>query len=242
MSERPVILNSEEVKATLENKKTQMRRPVDFGSFLNNSKYFLENYKFKEMFFDDFPRKMQGNVAIFNTISVKKGNKGEFTEWIKCPFGKIGDSLWVKETWKPEWNFDEDINTKFRAVRYSGYYNSSKIVSYANRKQWKHYYEKHCYLPSIYMPRWASRITLEITDIRVERVQDISLLNAYNEGLSFKWDEGWTGCIPLKESLFYDGNMLSAWVNLWDSKYSKKYPWSSNPWVWVLGVKLLEGK
>jgi hypothetical protein len=73
-------------------------------------------------------------------------------------------------------------------------------------------------LPSIFMPRWASRITLGITGIRVERLQEISQRDCLEEGLDLL---GWK--LPTRK-----------YQELWDSINGKKYPWSSNPWVWVL--------
>jgi hypothetical protein len=85
----------------------------------------------------------------------------------------------------------------------------------------------HPWKPSIHMPRWASRITLEITVVRVERVQDISEADAYAEGV----DPDWTGS---------QGNCpyTAAFANLWHGLNAKRgYGWDANPWVWVLTFK-----
>ena len=77
------------------------------------------------------------------------------------------------------------------------------------------------------MPRWASRITLEITDVRVERLQEISDEDVLHEG--FKMDN---------TSIFRLG-YKGAFEALWDSINAKKHPWESNPWVWVISFKRL---
>ena len=121
---------------------------------------------------------------------------------LKCPYGQVGDRLWVRETFKPyncmggfAYKADGDLSTGF---------------------PWK---------PSIHMPRGASRITLEITESRAERLQDISEEDAKAEGVK---------CCPNAVSDYKHHFMI-----LWDSINGKKYPWDSNPWVWVISFKVV---
>jgi hypothetical protein len=81
--------------------------------------------------------------------------------------------------------------------------------------------------PSIFMPRWASRITLEITNIRVERLQEITEEDAKAEGIEN----------PFFASDRYWPTFKDRFETLWDSINGKTYPWSSNPWVWVIEFK-----
>ena len=117
-----------------------------------------------------------------------------------CPYGVPGDRLWVRETWF------QGYATVYRA----DYPGDQAGPSGDPADKWR---------PSIHMPRWASRITLEVTGVRVERVQDISIGDAYAEGIS-------------------DGNWLSPvekFILLWDGIYAKRgYSWESNAWVWVV--------
>jgi hypothetical protein len=84
--------------------------------------------------------------------------------------------------------------------------------------------------PSIHMPRWASRIMLEVTDVRVERVQEISTVNAEAEGC-----EGWQ-CRPK----LYETVQRAEFRELWDSINAKRgFGWKVNPWVWVISFKVL---
>ena len=115
------------------------------------------------------------------------------------PYGIPSDRLWVKET------FDEVITSTDGTRRGAIYKADTESENWTNK--WR---------PSIFMPRWASRITLEITDIRVERVNDITEAGARAEGVERR----------------------EHFIRLWDSINSKRgYPWDSNPWVWVVQFK-----
>lgn len=116
-----------------------------------------------------------------------------------CRYGVPGDRLWVRETFV-EW-YDEYL---YRATL-----PTSSLINYDKVKKWHR---------SIFMPRVASRITLEIKNIRVERLNDISEKDAWAEGIP---DMGTSA-----KSLDF--------ANLWDTINGKKCPWQSNPWVWVI--------
>lgn len=126
-----------------------------------------------------------------------------------CPYGQTGDRLWVRETWA-----DCDP-IRFRADLFRGLWKDNDQV-------WK---------PSIFMPRWASRITLEVLRVRVERVQDISEVDAKAEGVDLS-------CGPMVHSDY--PNYKRTYHQLWDSINVKRgYPWASNPWVWVIEFRRL---
>lgn len=123
---------------------------------------------------------------------------------------RIGDRLWVRET------FDTALNIIKREddVFYKADYNDTMPKGIYN---WK---------PSIFMPRWASRINLEITDIRVQRIQDITEEDAIAEGITkIQCDCG--DCI--------DSTIIGAYQDLWNSINSKQgYGWDINPCVWII--------
>ncbi len=123
-----------------------------------------------------------------------------------CPYGQPGDRLWVRETWHL-WGPPEHQTLAFRAD-----------CADAENYTWR---------PSIFMPRWASRITLEITDVRVERVQAISHVDAIAEGaIDAELGAG---------DLISGSYAVTNYAVLWDGINAKRgYSWSSNPWVWVL--------
>lgn len=124
----------------------------------------------------------------------------------KCPHGERRDRLWVRETFAPV--------SGGAIYRADGERQPGSCCGCA----WK---------PSIFMPRVLSRITLEITEVRVQWLQEISEEDALAEGCS-RW-KGVPG----------DGEQsaVQAYVKLWDSINAKKHPWVSNPWVWAITFK-----
>jgi len=130
---------------------------------------------------------------------------------IRCPYGQVGARLWLKETW---WCPQRGLPVTYKA----------NLEPYQADKQiWK---------SSIFMPRWASRILLEITEIRVERLQKITEEDAWAEG-----------CSP-KDTLAYRMQAYPSWngklrfAELWDTLNAKRgYSWTSNPWVWTISFQ-----
>jgi len=133
------------------------------------------------------------------------------------PKWDVGDRLWVKETWTTDWHtvgndYEPDV-----------VYKASPPPDYVTVERWR---------PSIYMPRWASRITLEITGIRAERVQDISI--RHDDCMKEGWPFGFQ-VETLNES------PIVTFARYWDSINAKRgYSWESNPWVWVIEFKIVE--
>lgn len=159
------------------------------------------------------------------------GLKNDY-QW-KCPYGKPGDRLWVRETHcrYGVWCENGYTRTGKRRWKFKAY---TKEVRYLDNppdkiltvKGYKVGWYK---IPSIHMPRWASRINLEITGIRVERVQDISFPDMKAEGLLPP-----KGMTSTKECIW----LWMQWVKLWDSINAKRgYAWKDNPWVWVVEFK-----
>jgi hypothetical protein len=130
---------------------------------------------------------------------------------IDCPYGKPGDKLWCRETWAP--HSDMPRSAIYRCDR-GGDYQDNVTPNF----RWR---------PSIFMPRWASRILLEITAVRVERLQDISDTDAINEGIPDYPD-------------FVGDSPVEDYRTLWES-INGPGSWSANPWVWVIEFKVLEG-
>lgn len=133
-----------------------------------------------------------------------------YHEMVKCPYGQPGDRLWVRETWAPTFHGEDCI---YAADPYVG--------PFPFTGKWR---------PSIHMPRWASRLTLEIVSVRVERLLKITLSDIWDEGRGMPPDID--DSIEARQREWVDG---PAWYrNLWDSINGKKHPWESNPWVWVV--------
>ena len=135
-----------------------------------------------------------------------------------------GDKLWVRETWMP---FTENGVRSGMAI----YRATDKPEQDGDRPlKWR---------PSIFMPRWASRITLEVVSVRVERVQDISEEDALSEGISF-WKPKEMDNRPFEEN-FWTNYPQFAFQNLWDSINAKRgYSCDANPWVWVIEFRRVE--
>lgn len=167
----------------------------------------------------------------------------------RCPFGKVGDLLYVRETWRPyacgddvaatmhiEYRADEGKREKSKCVNfdhvdfhtaYEKYIKptltreGSRIFIDPDKSKWK---------PSIHMPKWASRIKLLIKDIRVERIQDISPDDCIAEGV--RCTNSPPDCVT----------PLLAFGHLWDEHYGKdeNKSWKANPWVWVVDYEIMK--
>ena len=149
-----------------------------------------------------------------------------------CKLGIPGDRLWVRETWFPM----QDIEACALAnepidVAYKADYDAEGISREEARDvgidRWR---------PSIFMPRWVSRITLEITGVRVERVQDITAGDAIDEMVE-DVTEVWEGLPELPGPR----DFVTAFARLWDSLNAKRgFGWDVNPWVWVIGFRRVD--
>lgn len=143
-----------------------------------------------------------------------------------CPYGSPGDRLWVRETFAYE-----PIEKRYVIFTDGGtkYPNGTYIPDFVNPSGLK-------WLPSIRMPRWASLITLEITSIRVERVQDISIKDVMAEGVpeAIDYQRSDDGDFMIRD----DERMKEEFIDLWNSINEKRgFGWDFNPWVWVIEFK-----
>lgn len=135
----------------------------------------------------------------------------------QCPYGQPGDRLWVRENgWERPYRTANMMREG--ADTWEPYYFDADGYGNADAEQFKELGFKR--RPSIHMPRWASRITLEITGVRVERLQDISEADATAEGVVVPG-------FPGAESA------IGAFHELWASIHGP-YAWELNPWVWVI--------
>lgn len=161
-----------------------------------------------------------------STATVADGSQ---PEWVytttKCPYGKAGDRLWVRETWKT--NTDD--------------WGRHKIEYKAGGEQlgipepiWRKYHHYLNWQPSMFMFKSISRLTLELTaDPYPQRLQEISEEDAIAEGCSLMAGLTKGGSIGLASARY-------VFMKLWDSINGKKHPWDSNDWVWVNTFRRLE--
>ncbi len=229
MKERPILFSTDMVKAILEGRKTQTRRVVKpqphkscvgYGASMSPL-HWIE--------------KLPVDMTALYPNSKPTTINGDS---IKCPYGQVGDRLWVRETWLESPNITDKLLREGADTWAECYYVAAETPQQIEQlKEWGWKVK-----PSIFMPRWASRITLEITDIRVQRVQDISQQDAIAEGVIFmggmadNWDEApWCASLKNQEPMKYPS---AAYGRLWDSINAKRgYGWDKNPWVWAISFK-----
>jgi hypothetical protein len=208
IKERPILFSGPMVRAILDGRKTQTRRVITHEARGADRVRWIDNGQV-------WPgRRGETYVGWVAEVDALGGESGLHLP-LNCPYGKPGDRLWVRETFLDGLSDRSDAE---RASREDVYYRADgeaheQFEDHMDAK-WK---------PSIFMPRWASRITLDITNVRVERLQDISEEDALAEGV-----EAWSS----------SGN-LATWKYqcLWDEINGKKHPWDSGPWVWVIEFK-----
>lgn len=202
MKERPIIFNAEMVRAIINGRKTQTRRVVK-------------------------PQPIPYGEASPYTMATQREHIGKpwmpvggvYQDRWPCPYGQLGDRLWLRETWGLMAHTDQ---TDWHRGSVAGESPDSivQMFSVEHLANWRVENENAFWRPSIYMPRWASRITLEITGVRVERLQDISNDDCWAEGMSDATNP------ELKPN--------RRWFSkLWES-INGPGSWDSNPFVWVI--------
>ena len=190
-----MIFNGEMVRAILDGRKTQTRR-------------IMKNQPAGD--YPDTPALIRSVDGGFQWY----GHYGE-SSIFNCPFGAVGDRIWVRETWADAGASAPDL--KLYRANYPAHVPSHyENVPPASDIRWT---------PSIHMPSWARRITLEITRVRVERLNDISECDAKAEGAP-------TECCVIGDKHFL------GFRSLWKSIYGDE-SWRSNPWVWVIEFKVV---
>jgi len=219
VSERPILFSSDMVNAILEGRKTQTRRvvkpqpPKGTESVMFNPSHFEPDYGF---YF---------------------APEGGFN---KCPYGKVGDQLWVRENgW--ETPFRTEKMRRNGADTWEDFYYDADGLEQMDIDFFKEHGFKR--RPSIHQKRTHSRIQLEITNIRVERLNDISESDCEKEGalddgfiaaLNANADEGY----PIDQTIDLDESAKNQFIELWES-INGKGSWEQNPWVWVVEFKHL---
>lgn len=235
MKEKPIFFSEEMVLAVLAGRKTQTRRPVKF--------------KFRDGCRDASTLQV-GNYCTGHPRSgfVLRGGAGgcwkDVTHPLQCPYGNKGDRLWVRETWS-DVNYDGSEAIAYRAdsevnllsndstfLDDVGVFNPHDVrlakLHFGNwyadliagtEGRWR---------PSIHMPRWASRIQLEITNVRIERLKHVPREGVLAEGYPIERQE-WAN----------EYDPFIWFKDLWGSIYGDKH-WDTNPWVWVVEFRRCE--
>jgi hypothetical protein len=210
MKTTPMLFSGPMVRALLEGRKTQTRRVInpqppsdDNGTPYGGRILGPEMYS---------PVKIDQQGNEYDGAEIY-GVYDEDGEWgVKCPYGQPGDWLWVREAFSTWDNVDGESGVDYRATP------TCNVID----RGWR---------PSIFMPRWANRLTLEITDIRVERVQKISREDVIAEGL-FPFGIG-------RNSEQGRQAAHEAFSYLWDRlNFKRGHGWDKNPWVWALTFRV----
>ncbi len=221
MKERPVLFNGDMVRAILDGRKTHTRRVMkvqpesqELGlSRITESKNSSDTGKY------------------FWSLSDALGSRPR-SKIFPCPFGQAGDRLWVRETFRLFDKYQECGCSDFPCNCPA---HNTPIYRASNNDC------EDKWTPSIHMPRWASRITLEITNVGVQRLNSISQNDAAREGLH-KLPASGRYCITPGAQYFggasHDAREVFSW--LWQSIYGEE-SWQANPWVWVVEFKRVEG-
>jgi len=212
MKERPILLNAEMVRAVLDGRKTQTRRIMKsqpMPSKTREGDFWFSCHKALSMVHvSDF---IPGNCS-------KLPDAHEYFSMC-CPFGAVGDRLWVRETFRVHSRATDVATLVYKASEQQSWTQQTHRVPIdkCNKPA-----VVDTWTPSIHMPRWASRITLEITGVRVERLQDISEADAIAEGGTTYFNIDW-------------------FSGLWAAIYGVE-SWQANPWVWVIEFKREENQ
>ncbi|HBT4761246.1 TPA: hypothetical protein MB328_002842 [Klebsiella pneumoniae] len=219
MTERGMIFNGEMVRALLDGRKTQTRRIVKGTD--SAVKFCKEwNINGEEVFVVLGEKDHTGMNPVLGAIS--------------CPFGAVGNRIWVREAFRVHSRATDVATLVYKASERNSWTEQTHRVPVAvcnkpaTPEKWT---------PSLHMPRWASRILLEITDVRVERLNAINEHDALAEGVAKLRGGFWKHYQP-----GWTQHQLSArgsFVTLWKSIYGDE-SWNSNPWVWVIKFKRIE--
>ncbi|KMN08899.1 hypothetical protein [Pseudomonas helleri] len=208
IKERPILFSAPMVRAILEGRKTVTRHPVKATKAHADGFMMLDHGKGWRPYnaFGDFASDHEGM---------------EYP--IACPYGKLGDRLWVRETCFINDYREASVPEQERADC-EIHYRADGIPDFEGEEElirWR---------PSIHMPRWASRILLEVTDVRVERLQDITEEQALAEGIKKHSDGGY----HVEDGKHFSDSPVESFACLWSSVGGD---WDANPWVWCVSFK-----
>ncbi|UEP42708.1 hypothetical protein [Burkholderia sp. B21-005] len=252
MKERPILFSGAMVRAILEGRKTQTRRvvtvrgeqPPAWATFASEGHSLMQDGKPRPVGSFYWSEEQQAGKPLktlrrWPVLPEKHPMAGDWY-WTPSPYGKISDRLWVREAWQhsnhPLGPYDADCLVHYRADYIDDPHGPDGEKSPEGKyRVWR---------PSIHMPRAASRITLEITGVRVERLQSISEADAISEGIEvFETDD------PDLQGMWRDysedgmasGNPIGSFLTLWDGiNAARGYGWEANPWVWALEFRRIE--
>lgn len=232
MRERPILFSGEMVRRILDGTKTKTRRIVQSPA-KNMQRAGMQVIKHRapgDRWYRDCVWSMRNRMGVWGDYTHEKF-------LALCPYGEPGDRLWVRETWSIASGNGRRV--VYRADVGTDRWPPTVLVPSDDAKVWK---------PSIHMKRADARIFLEITEVRVERLQAITPEDVAAEGMTILV-AGDTRCVlvPLSRWEEWERTEKSAadairlqFANLWDGINGKRAPWSADPWVWVLSFRRVQ--
>lgn len=206
---KPILFNTEMVRAILDGQKTCTRRIVK-GAIPDDAMWGYTMFTPK------------------GCISCRGMYADEYCEkFFRLPYQQ-GDILYVRETWQFLYELDGNEQTIEETGKY--YYAATDIIPFNTYVDENGVNHDHApWRPSIHMPKEAVRIWLKVTDVRVERLHDITGKSVLREGINSHVHQ---------DADYFDGNQREVFAELWDSTIKKsdldRYGWAANPWVWVV--------
>ena len=220
---RPILFSAPMVRAILDGRKTQTRRICKPQPYSNGFHFDGRDIQCHNDYLP--PSAMLMEVG----RGRNKYTTSNYEGWaVDCPYGAPGDRLWVRESLRPtrcdrgyivDWHYAADGAKVPRCPDLKPQFNDGMAFAHLARAG----------VPSIHMPRWASRITLEITDVRVERLQEISEDDCVAEGVNQRWT-----CIsPGAGSYAHENDVRDDYRSLWE-RINGADSWDANPWVWCV--------
>lgn len=231
MKERPVLFNGDMVRAIIDGRKTQTRRLVPAWQLPKHYPDNTENPRYNWM--ATAQRHHRWGYGVFG--ETEEACAKELSEMAPCPFGSAGNRLWVRETFMDL----TGTGIEARTGQFEGYaYRADTPPGSLGDETRKEYKLK--WTPSLHMPRKACRLVLEITNVRVERLNSISEEDALAEGIR-RTDNNFGNGPAYCDYMLANLNDVAEWYNrpsdsfisLWQSIYGAE-SWQANPWVWVI--------
>lgn len=224
MKELPILFNGEMVRAILDGRKTVTRRPVKGGQIPTEDSTQEGRLRWSAI----AQRDSRYGFSVFGETESECAQ--ELGAFAPCPFGKVGDLLWVRETTEAdELTSDSGTLSRYTADRMPVLYSGCEDPKYNGTVA--HWDYPRSSRPSIHMHRWASRILLKITTVRVERLHQMKTADYQAEGC-----HGGHGSIP-----GYIGNATPSehFHHVWNSTGGD---WKNNPWVWVIEFRRVDSR
>lgn len=218
--EKAILFNTEMVRAILSGRKTTTRRIVK------------GNIKDLNLIGSCSSDGVNFNYVSFGYGNIKDINSVDIKEMVKAPY-LPGDILYVRETWLAH---SRGLNTL--AVKYKADDAINELVSFT-KERFKKFYkfaDQEKWQPSLFMPKEAARIYLKVTDVRIERLQDITEEQAKSEGAYMPCYKVGTGELT--------SDSVTLFSIIWDNTLKKEqlemYKWNVNPWVWVIDFEIVQ--